>query len=1485
MKIAGQQTNQQQGYSHPQGFNAPIPFEKVERKTPQKGDATEFKLYTRPDDESSQTYTVEVRHFSSGSPENWLETLDDIHRILRGSRITTADASVAIVRAVLKGEALRIFESGVTINGTSDMNAFDKCLQNVTTHLFPPRALVRQKRYLRWYARKPRGTSIRDYIVRLRDLNEQLKHFPPFNPEAQQKLPDDELIEIVEHSIPRTWQREMTVQGFDPIEHSLQELSEFCERQETAEEMNPQSAVNAQKRGNKRKHGARPEADADSHGENTAFSGAKSSEEAPKKKSKPNKWCVLHNTNKHDTNECKVLLAQAERMRAMWKAKNPDVKHQQDKKKKDMHALIDEMLAEHIQSKLAKKAKQSKSDSEHSDESEHDDNFDCNLDEYINSKVYETYEQFTLARLRHPNVGAHAQHAIDVAPITVAHVKSRERTNNIHKLKVLLDSGASGSIITSTHVRKLPKTHTSERLWATQAGPMTTHSTCDIKFTLPEFFETRVIEATVNIDERVGPHRYDMLIGRDLLQKLKIIVNFDDLTVTWDNASIYMRDYNALTNVLKDNSHFFWCEEANETDALQSATERIKKILDAKYEKANLDEIVHKCSYLTEHEQFKLLQLLKKHEHLFDGTLGRWDAQPYDIELKPDAKPYHARAFPVPKIHEPTFRMELDRLCKLGVLRKINESEWAAPAFIIPKKDTTVRFLSDFRELNKRIKRKPYPIPNIQDLLRKLEGFMYATSLDLNMGYYHIVLTPASSRLCTIVTPWGKYEYLRLPMGLCNSPDIFQERMNELMSGLDFVRAYIDDILTMTNGDWDDHLAKLDEVFTRLGLVGLKVNIRKSFFGRSATEYLGFWITRNGISPLPKKVEAILNIAPPTNKKQLRRFIGLVNYYRDMWIHRSHVLTPLTALTSKNAKWQWTEVEQKAFATMKKIVSRETLLAYPDFNRPFHIYTDASHAQLGAVISQNKHPIAFYSRKLNPAQTRYTTTERELLSIVETLKEFRNVLLGQQIIIHTDHQNLTHKNFNTERVMRWRLIIEEFSPTFEYIKGIHNVVADALSRLDITAPATPLDGFSMTPADYSDLFGKDVDDLPEDVFPLEYRLIDKYQQLDKTLLQKLTTHRPGFHAKSFRGGGKDWTLICHNDKIVIPSQLTKRVTTWYHETLCHPGITRTEESIGQHLWWPNMRTEITTHVSRCATCQLNKKQRKKYGLLPEKEAESEPWEKLCVDLIGPYTIKRKRKPDLHVKCVTMIDPATGWFEIAEYDDKQSITVANIVERMWLTRYPLPTQIIFDRGSEFMGQDFTDMIAKDYGIKKKPITVRNPQANAVLERVHQTLGNIVRTFELEDKYLDEDDPWAGILSAAAFAIRSTYHTTLQASPGQLVFGRDMIFNIKHVANWQAIKQKKQQIIQKNNKRENAKRIPHEYRIGDLVLLTRNQPNKYERPYEGPYKIEEVLTNGTVCLKKGVVIETVNIRRLQPFKAPTTNRGGECNMRLAKRRRLA
>jgi hypothetical protein len=245
------------------------------------------------------------------------------------------------------------------------------------------------------------------------------------------------------------------------------------------------------------------------------------------------------------------------------------------------------------------------------------------------------------------------------------------------------------------------------------------------------------------------------------------------------------------------------------------------------------------------------------------------------LKLRKDATPHFARPFPVPHIHEKTLKVEIDRLVELGVLKWTKADEWAAPTFLFPKKDGSVRFISDFRKLNEWLHRAPYPIPKLQDLLHELKGFMCATSLDLNMGHCHIKLNPDAQKYCTIIAQWGCLSYLRLPMGVSSSADIFQERMTKLMRGLEFVRCCIDDLLIVSKGAYFDHLFKLDEVLRRVRQAGLNVNAKKSFFAKSELECLGSWVTCKGIQPMPKKVDAMMQLQEPKTRKQYN-YAGLL---------------------------------------------------------------------------------------------------------------------------------------------------------------------------------------------------------------------------------------------------------------------------------------------------------------------------------------------------------------------------------------------------------------------------------------------------------------------------------------------------------------------------------------------------------------------------------------------------------------------------------
>ncbi|KAG7369924.1 reverse transcriptase RNA-dependent DNA polymerase [Nitzschia inconspicua] len=314
-----------------------------------------------------------------------------------------------------------------------------------------------------------------------------------------------------------------------------------------------------------------------------------------------------------------------------------------------------------------------------------------------------------------------------------------------------------------------------------------------------------------------------------------------------------------------------------------------------------------------------------------------------------------------------------------------------------------IRWISDFRALNKALKRQVYHLPKIGDILARHTNYAFLTKLDVSMQYYTFVLDDKSKKLTTIATPFDTYRYLRLPMGISQSPDIAQEIMDKVLHDLfEEVEVYIDDIGCFSTS-WDKHILLLDIVLSWLEDAGFTINPLKCEWGVKETDFLGHWLTPKGNKPWKKKVSAILAMKPPTNLKQLRSFLELVMFYRDMWPRRSDALAALTNLLGTKV-FSWGPDQQKSLEEMKAIVARDALLAYLDNMQPYDVKTDTSNYQLGAVIKQKGRPIAYCSRKLNSAQRNYTTIEKELLSIVVSFCEYRNILLGGRIHVHTDHK-------------------------------------------------------------------------------------------------------------------------------------------------------------------------------------------------------------------------------------------------------------------------------------------------------------------------------------------------------------------------------------------------------------------------------------------------------------------------------------------------
>ena len=1122
-----------------------------------------------------------------------------------------------------------------------------------------------------------------------------------------------------------------------------------------------------------------------------------------------------------------------------------------------------------------------------------------------------------------------------LSPITLMLWKKIGGVESGKPLRTLWDSGGGNTMVNK---RALPpgaeiKVDPNARPCQTVAGVFNANQSTKLRGgILPEFDSHRRIygiTATVFDDPNCS---HDIIIGRDLLDELGIVIDFQNHCVKWLDRTVLMKPpdhWQSHTNwTMAFDGHVLDIYDDRDDDPGEDPDDAF--ILDAKYEATSAKEVADKQVHLNSKQRKQLEEALSDTAELFDGRLGHFKYSTIHLDLEPNAKPVHAKAYSVPKQHETAFLKELRHLVEIGVLEQVGETEWASPTFIIPKKDGRIRWISDLRELNKVLKRKVYPLPLIDEIVSRRAGYKYLTKLDLTMMYYSFELDDESKDLCTIVTPFGKYRYCRMAMGLKTAPDVCQRHIEDVLRDLKQrgVEVYIDDVGIFSNS-YEEHMALIKEVVQRLQAAGFKINPLKCEWCVQETDFLGHWLTPEGVKPWKKKIEAVLRMSRPRNLTELRSFLGAVTYYRHMWPRRSHLLKPLTELTGNKGMKQWTPECEKAFEEMKALMVSDVLMRYPDPNLPFEIYTDASDYQMGAVIMQNGKPVAYWSRKLNAAQRNYSVMEKEMLSVVHCLREFRSMLFGAQITIYTDHKNLTFRTLNTQRVLRWRMYIEEYGPKFEYLPGKDNVIADCFSRLP--RMEKPSEGKStvqnrgkliafdkldvqMDPDDEMFSFEADVlepppteaefnrtfrcqfsccrdgndhhegpiiddDELLESFLnhppldalpnPITMHNIQTYQVNDVQLMQRAQQDHLRYPILQFN----DRNIICHRPditkpnewKICLPEPLVQAVIVWYHLVLGHRGNTSMYQTISRRFHFPGLKQKV--EAFRCEICQLNKPANTQYGHLPERHAELVPWYFVAIDLIGPWKIMVNGR-ELEFNALTCIDPVTNLTELAPIQNKTAAHVASVFEHLWLSRYPKPIKCIHDQGGEFIGADFQYKL-QQWDIQDSPTTSKNATANAICERMHLTVGNILRTRfnnNAAPNIQVAEDAVKDALAACCHAMRCAVSKALiNNTPGEVVFGRDMLLNIPVIVDLLAIQDKRQLMINENLRRANAKRREWDYKFNDDVLIKLPNPNKLDPRYQGPFRITQVFTNGTVEIQRTPQVrERINIRRLVPFR---------------------
>lgn len=443
-------------------------------------------------------------------------------------------------------------------------------------------------------------------------------------------------------------------------------------------------------------------------------------------------------------------------------------------------------------------------------------------------------------------------------------------------------------------------------------------------------------------------------------------------------------------------------------------------------------------------------EFVNRNRDIFEGV-GKFKGQ-YKITLMPNAQPIVNPPRRVPlKIIKP-LKSALDELLEKGIISRVEEPrDWVHNLVIIEKSNGSLRLCLDPKNLNKYVKKEQYLIPTLDDILPKLNEAKYFTVLDLKEGFYQIELDKESRKLCTFATPFGSYQFNRLPFGLSTAPEIFQKKNEENFSDIPNVLTYIDDIL-IYGKDKIAHDETLEKVLSRARELNIKFNENKIQLEQGEIDYLGHRFTADGIYPSTERVNAIKSLNYPKSKKELQKFLGMINYVRSFIPNLAEITTPLRLLLKKNVIFKWEMIHSNCIDSIKNILTSPQVLKPFNEKMPIVIQTDASQNGIGCCLLQNGSPIAYASRSMSETEQRYAQVEKELLAIIYSCRKFHYFIYGREAVIKTDHMPLValmekeiHK-IPSGKLQRMRIRLLNYRIKVEYLPGKFMFIADYLSR-------------------------------------------------------------------------------------------------------------------------------------------------------------------------------------------------------------------------------------------------------------------------------------------------------------------------------------------------------------------------------------------------------------------------------------------------------
>lgn len=778
---------------------------------------------------------------------------------------------------------------------------------------------------------------------------------------------------------------------------------------------------------------------------------------------------------------------------------------------------------------------------------------------------------------------------------------------------------------------------------------------------------------------------------------------------------------------------------------------------------------------------------------------------------KTDIMYHEAKITPGPPIAVPAYRTtpplqkEMDKQVYEMLADNLvshSTSPWSAPVLMVKKKNGEYRLVTDFRKLNARCERIVYPLPRIEDSLQKLKNPKFFSTMDLQKGFWQVPIAEADRKFFAFSTGTLHVEYNVMPMGALNSSATMQALMSLILRGLpaEHIICFLDDIL-VASSTMEDHLKHLGLVLGAIRRAGLKLNPKKCLFAQEEVTCLGHRLSREGIGPDPANLDKIRKWKPPRNRTEVRGFLGLTGYYRQMVQDYSRIAAPLTNLTKTDVDWYWTKTEQEAFETLRDYLTSNSIMAYPDFDRPFWVKPDASGTSVGYVLSQfddnqKERVIAYGGKKLTDTQRRYSTYDREFFGVLTAVRAYSHYLRHKKFFVITDHRPLLNvrkidpKTDATGRRVRWSIELNLYDFDIIYKKGRKHSDADAMSRLEHEGDYAEDEDFAGFMSDKEKevfcLLGMDDNDAVTAVELIsdderrkelaEAQDEDEAIRRIKEFVRKRKSPPESFTEVYFRKHFKRFVIqdniLFRKDvygtsstpilQAVIPPKLVPDVLKHAHGSVIsgHPGVQRLASILQRHATWPGIYRDIKKHVEKCPQCD----QVSQPNPPPRTELQSiNPefvFEHVCCDLIQLPTVPAGWK----YICVFM-DVFSRHVTLYKLKDKSATSFTRILED-YVTHVGCPQKITCDNGSEFCNE-LVDAVSKVLGIKRKNSVVYRPQSQGMVERMNRQLID-----QLTKRLSQFGKTWPEHMNYVALAHNAAPAARTGETPNMVFFGREL-----------------------------------------------------------------------------------------------------------------